>query len=277
MEIHHGDRDVTVGALLREWRALRRMSQLEVAETAGISQRQVSFIESGRSVARRETLAAIAAALDIPLRERNDILARGGFAPLYSQAAFTEPQMRSIIAAANRMLVQQEPFPAVLIDRYWNISSMNNATERFFSYFIDLEARERRLQVQHRRSNFLHFLFDPEGMRPFINDWARVWPELLARVRRETLGHVMDSGTRELMDELFAYGTTRNERRAVYEPLDLPIIPLSFVLNGELLHYFSFVATVGMPNSVSAQELRVDCIFPADERTEERHVALMKS
>jgi transcriptional regulator with XRE-family HTH domain len=254
--------------LLRGWRATRHKSQLDVALDAGVSQRQFSFIESGRSIPKRETLLAIAGALDVPLRERNALLLAGGYAPHYSDAAWDEPQMRSIRAAVDRMLRKQEPYPAVLMDRYWNVLASNDASPRFFGTFIDMTSRAKR--------NLLHLMFDPGGMRPFIHDWERVSRSLLERVRREAVGRVADASTQELLCELLAYsGTTLSVKTIASGGSDLPMIPLSFVREGTVLNYFSMVTTVGTPQSIAAQELRVECLFPADEATEAQHLALM--
>jgi transcriptional regulator with XRE-family HTH domain len=237
---------------------------------AGISQRQFSFIESGRSAPKRDTLLAIAGALEIPLRERNDLLLASGFAPMYSEAVWSEAQMRSIKAAVDRMLEQHEPYPAVLMDRYWNVLSSNDATRRFFGSFINTENRTRR--------NLLHLMFDPTGMRPFINDWEKVSQSLLQRVRRETIGHIMDAGTQNLLNELLAYPATVSTGTTVHADDDdeLPMIPLSFAKDGAVLNYFSMVTTVGTPRTIASQELRIECLFPADESTEKHHLSFMR-
>jgi transcriptional regulator with XRE-family HTH domain len=261
-----------VGALLRHWRTERRKSQLEVALEAGVSQRHLSFIESGRSAPGRDALLAIAGALDIPLRERNELLLASGFAPMYSDAPMSEPEMRSITAAVNRMLQQQEPYPAVLMDRYWNVLSANDATSRFFGHFIDMKARV-------TRRNLLHLMFDPAGMRPFIHDWENVSRSLLERVRREAVGRVVDARTQELLDALLAYPaleSTDTKPSAMDNAADLPMIPLSFVTNSTVLKYFSMVTTIGTPQSIASQELRVECIFPVDESTEKHHLAILR-
>ena len=123
-------------------------------------------------------------------------------------------------------------------------------------------------------------MFDPTGMRPFIHDWDSVSRSLIQRVRREAVGHVLDDRTRALLDELLAYpgvpgeltGKRQNAGAAGAEP---PMIPLSFVHGDIVLNYFSMVATVGTPRTIASQELRVECLFPADEITETHHVAIM--
>lgn len=268
-----GRTDGELRALLRKWRSARGKSQLNLALEAGVSQRHLSFIESGRSTPSRETLLAIAEALEIPFRERNALLLAAGYAPMYSEATWNEVEMRSITAAVGRMLRAQEPYPAVLMDRYWNVLSANEASSRFFGSFIDMHA----LQVRTGRRNLLHLMFDPAGMRPFIHDWENVSRSLIQRVHRESIGHVLDDRSRELLDALLAYpGVPTSKRQWEDAAVNLPMIPLSFVRGSIVLNYFSIVSIVGTPRTIASQELRIECLFPADELTEAHHLALME-
>lgn len=253
-----------LGRLLRDWRARRGWSQLDTALAADMSQRHLSFIESGRSTPGRDKLLAIAEALDVPLRERNALLLAAGYAPLYPEQPWDAPQMRAIIAAVERMLRQQEPYPAVLLDRHWNVLATNDAAPRFFERFVDLSAWS-------RPRNLLRLMFDPDGLRPFIHDWERAARSLLERLRREAVGRVLDQAGRELLEELMAYPGVPAAAASRPDASDLPMIPISFVRDDEILRYFSMVATVGAPTAIAAQELRVECLFPADETTERRH------
>ena len=258
-----------LGDLLRGWRSARGKSQLDLSLEADVSQRHLSFIESGRSAPGRDKLMDIAEALDVPLRERNVLLLAAGYAPLYAEGGWDAPQMKRITAAVGRMLKQQEPYPAVLMDRYWNVLDTNDAAPRFFGRFIDMAART-------GPRNILHLMFDSAGMRPFIRDWDRVSQSLLARVRREAVGRVVDPRTRELLDALATYpgAPPRRGRRPVGD--DLPMIPLSFEKEGVVLNYFSIISTVGAPTTVAAQEMRVECMFPADDATEAAHLAFLQ-
>lgn len=145
-----------LGDLLKQWRGVRGRSQLDISLDAGISQRQMSFIESGRSVPSRSTLMGLAQVLEVPLRERNALLLAAGYAPLYSEAAWNSSEMHSIRRALERMVAQHEPYPAIVMDRYWNVFLTNDAAPRFFSCFIDLPALP-------SPRNLLHLLFDPQG------------------------------------------------------------------------------------------------------------------
>jgi transcriptional regulator with XRE-family HTH domain len=121
-----------LGALLRTWRETRGVSQLDLSLDAGISQRHISFIESRRSVPGRQTLLNLAQSLDVPLRERNALLLSAGYAPIYSEAGWNAEEMSSISNGLVRILRQQEPLPAVVTDRCWNVLMANQAYLRFF-------------------------------------------------------------------------------------------------------------------------------------------------
>jgi hypothetical protein len=172
--------------------------------------------------------------------------------------------MSSIDKALQRMLRQHEPFPAIVMDRYWNVLLTNDAAPRFFNCFIDMAARQ-------GKRNLLHLMFDPGGMRPFIANWPAAMRSLLARVQREAVGHVVDIKTKSLLAELSQYPGVTSEWRAPTPADAMPVIPLAFIKGGVKLNYFSMVTTVGTPQTVGAEELRLECLFPADDATEEAH------
>jgi transcriptional regulator with XRE-family HTH domain len=263
-----------LGLLLRQWRDLRGSSQFELSLDAGVSQRHISFIESGRSVPSRQMLLDIAQALDIPLRERNTLLLAAGYAPIYQETAWDALEMQSVTSALARILRQHEPFPAMVMDRYWNVLMTNESAPRYFNCFINMSARK-------GPRNMLHLMFDPEGMRPFIANWEDVAKSLIQRVYRESVGRVMDEKTQELLAELLAYPDVQtawkspNAMSTAPATRTMPVIPMSFVKDDEVLSYFSMVTTVGTPQTIAAQELRLECMFPADDVTETRHVAML--
>ncbi|MER8806827.1 helix-turn-helix transcriptional regulator [Mesorhizobium australicum] len=257
-----------LGTLLRYWRDVRGRSQLDLSLDTGISQRQISFIESGRSVPGRETLMAIAGVLDVPLRERNALLLAAGYAPMFPEGAWNSMEMKSVTDALTRILRQHEPYPALVMDRYWNVLMTNEAAPLFFGCFRDMAARE-------RPRNMLHLMFDPEGMRPFVANWPDVARSLFERVYRESIGRVVDEKTRELLAALLAYPDVDSDWKNPVAIGFMPVIPLGFIKDGRRLDYFSMVTTVGTPQTVAAQELRIECMFPADEATEIHHAAMM--
>jgi len=242
-----------LGALLRSWRQERGKSQLDLSLDTGISQRHLSFVESGRSVPSRDFLATVSDALNIPLRERNVLLLASGYAPLYNEQSMDAEQMAIVTQAIDRMLEQHEPHPAIVLDRYWNVIRTNQAAPQFFSSFIDLQARP-------KPRNLLDLMFDPAGMRPFIEEWETVAGGLLQRVRREAVGQVVDVGVAKLLERLREYPGVAQLKPPLTP--QSPVLPIVFRRGSERFSYFSLITTVGTPQCITAQELRVECMFP---------------
>ena len=200
-------------------------------------------------------------ALNIPLRERNVLLLASGYAPVYSEQSMDAEQMAVVTRAVDRMLRQHEPHPALVLDRYWNVIRTNKAAPQFFGSFINLEARP-------KPRNLLDLMFDPAGMRPFVEEWEKVAAGLLQRVRREAVGQVLDGKLQELLKRLREYPGVR-----ALKPLapQSPVLPIVFRRGKQRLAYFSLITTVGTPQCITAQELRVECMFPTDgEESEPR-------
>lgn len=258
-----------LGALLRQWRDQRGLSQLDLALDMGVSQRHLSFVESGRSVPSRALVIGLAHALDVPLRDRNALLLAAGYAPIYPETAWDAAEMRAIHKALERMLRQHDPFPALVMDRHWNVLMTNDSAPRFFGSFIDL--------AQYAKPrNLLRMMFDPQGLRPFVANWAEVAASLFQRIHREAVGGVVDETTRSLIEELLAFPDVTLDWRTADFPSTSPVVPISFVDEGGVSNWFSMVTTVGTPQTVAAQELRVECMFPADDATEARHPELTR-
>ena len=244
-----------LGELLRYWRQERGKSQLDLSMDTGISQRHLSFVESGRSAPSRNFLSSVSDALNIPLRERNVLLLASGFAPQYSEQSMDAEQMAIVTRAIDRMLRQHEPHPALVLDRYWNVIRTNEAAPRFFGSFVDLSKRP-------KPRNLLDLMFDPAGMRPFVEEWEKVAAGLLQRVRREAVGHVLDAKLQELLKRLREHPGV-----AALKPTlapQSPVLPIVFRRGNQRFSYFSLITTVGTPQCITAQELRVECMFPTD-------------
>ena len=163
--------------------------------------------------------------------------------------------MAAVTKAIDTVLKQQEPHPALVLDRYWNVIRTNEAASRFFGSFVDLEARK-------KPRNLLDLMFDPAGMRPFVEQWEAVAAGLLQRVYRETVGHVVDQKTLELLKSLGKYPGVKEVSR-IPKAQGL-VIPITFVKRGRRSSYFSLITRLGTPRCVTAQELRIECMFPAD-------------
>ena len=244
-----------LGALLRYWRQERGKSQLDLSMDTGISQRHLSFVESGRSTPSRDLLSVVSDALNIPLRERNVLLLASGFAPHYSEQNLDAGQIAIVMRAIDRMLEQHEPHPALVLDRWWNVIRTNDAAPRFFGSFIDLEKWP-------KPRNLLDLMFDPAGMRPFVEEWETVATGLLQRVRREAVGQVLDAKLQELLKRLREYPGVRGLKPPP-GPRS-PVLPIVFRRGEQRLSYFSLITTVGTPQCITAKELRVECMFPTD-------------
>lgn len=247
-----------LGLLLKRWRALRGKSQLALALDAGVSPRHLSFVESGRSQPSRELLFALADALDVPLRDRNLLLAAAGFAPAYAESALSVEEMSGLRSALARILEHHEPYPAVVLDRHWNVVGANRSAPKLFGHFVDAATLPQPL-------NLLRTMTSPI-MRPFLENWDVVSASLAHRVFREAVGGVPESTPRELLRDLSA------SREGVIDPSAgahaLPFLPVVFSKGDLRLSFFSMVTTVGAPLDITAQELRIEAFFPTDHVTE---------
>jgi transcriptional regulator with XRE-family HTH domain len=252
------------GTLLREWRALRHVSQLALAVDAEISQRHVSFIESGRGQPSREMVLRIAAALDLPLRARNELLGAAGFAPVYPERPLDAAELQHAREALGRILTHHEPYPAMVLDRSWNIVLRNRAAARIIARSVDESAIARRSPDE--RLNFMRLYFAPGGMRPRVRSWERTGPILLARLRREAAAYP-GSPSEALLRELLP------SARACTMP-DLadaalaPTVPLELDVGDGILRLFNTLTTFGTPQDVTLQEVRIEMSFPADDESE---------
>ena len=253
------------GGLLRGWRELRGRSQLELSLDAGVSQKHVSFVETGRSTPSRQMIVDLADALQVPLRERNMILVAAGYAPVYRDEPLDAAAMQGVRRAVDRMLRQHEPYPALAMDRHWNVIATNDGAPAFFGSLIDLGQWP-------KPRNLLRLLFDPAGLRPFLTRWDETAQSLLARVRREATGGVLDEDARALLGELMRYPDAPTTSPAVDEQEPLPIIPLEFRVGSGTIALFSMVATVGTPRTVVAEEIRLETMFPTDEAMERAYL-----
>lgn len=259
-----------IGELLRHWRGLRGKSQLDLALDTGISQKHVSFVETGRSAPSRQMVIDLADALGVPLRDRNEIMLAAGYAPHYVKGAPGELPVE-IDRAIGRMLRQHQPFPALVMDRYWNVIRTNEAAPAFFGKFIDLESRP-------APRNLLHLVFDPQGLRPFIANFAEAARGLLWRVRRECVGGIIDKATERLLAELAAYpdAPDLNVDDPDEQSRSLAVIPLKFQAAGRVLPMFSMITTVGTPQTIATEEIRLESMFPTDDAAENAYLEFME-
>jgi transcriptional regulator with XRE-family HTH domain len=252
----------TLGQLLRHWRASRGMSQLDLALRAGFSARHVSFIENGRTQPSRQALLALAETLDVPLRERNRLLEAGGYAHVYRQTPLEAEEMRHIRRVLQFVLDRHEPYGAIVLDRYSNFLMGNGAAMRLVGAIADPS-------LLTGAPNLLRIAFHPLGLRRAIVNWDEVARHLLLRAEAELGPANDDEGAAALLAEIRGYAgeSIRSGRPAPLRAADL-LLPVHIRSEGTEVRFFSTIMTLGTPQDVTLQEIRIETFFPADEASE---------
>lgn len=247
---------------LKSWRMKRRLSQLELALESGVSQRHVSFLESGRAKPSRAMILQLSETLEVPLRERNDWLVAAGFAPIFRARPLDDPQMGQVMNAVRLMLTNHEPFPAIAVDRAWNIRMANKPFDLLGAMIgPDVWAR-----VGGGERNLMRLFFHPNGIRPLVTNWAAIAPLLWHRARREAdaLG---GQEMKAVLSDLAQYQDADTLWSAEEAAL-VPVLPLEMEKDGLRVSLFTVIATFGTAQDVTADELRIESFFPADEATD---------
>lgn len=257
-----------LGSLLRQWRGVRGKSQLDLASEAGTTPRYVSFVETGRAQPSRQMVVRLARALAVPLRERNELLLAAGFAPLYSEEPLASPMLEPVHRALQLMLDHHEPYPAIVMDRGWNVQRANRGATILFGRLFEPDPMP-------PDANVLRLIIEPGPVRAGVVNWDAVVLALFDRARREAVNGVFDRPTAELIAELRArddVGRLFADQPPTSPPA--PVVDVRFAVDGTELSFFSVVSTVGTPIDVTAQELRVEAFFPADDETRTNWTAL---
>jgi transcriptional regulator with XRE-family HTH domain len=244
------------------------MSQLDLAIEAGFSARHVSFIETGRTQPSRQALLVLAETLDVPLRERNRLLEAGGYAHVYRQTSFAAEEMSHIRGVLQFILDRHKPYAAVVLDRYANCMMGNGASEQLIAALVDPS-----LLTEHM--NHLRLLFHPLGARRFVVNWDEVGRQMIERAERELGQSKDDEIAAALITELRGYAGTPSPaaRPTPLSAADL-LLPIHIRKDGLELRIFSTIMTLGTPQDVTLQELRIETFFPADSASEETWMRL---
>jgi len=252
-------------SVCRQWRQLRKLSQLDLALTADISQRHVSWLETGRSRPSREMVIRLSDALEIPLRERNVLLQSAGFSAVYNESRLDEPVMAPVLEALRHILEHHEPFPAVVVDRFWNIKKKNRAADLILGIDGDPQALLQRIGAEEE-INLALLTLHPEGLRPYISNWQQIAPAFARRLKSEALA----SGDAKVQQR-FARFLELAELTDTDHPVDanlLPVLPLEFKVGELELSLFSVISTFGTPQDITTDELRIETFYPTDAKTE---------
>jgi transcriptional regulator with XRE-family HTH domain len=252
------------GSILSEWRATRRLSQLDLALLTGVSQRHISFVESGRAQPSRDIVFKLADGLDLPLRARNDIFLAAGYAPAYPERHLDLTEMKSARDALELILTHHEPYPAIVTDANWNIVMQNAAATRIIASC--LEAGAIQALSSDGQLNFMQLMFSANGLRPRILNWTQTRAALLKRLRRESAGN-LNSISGRLRREFDGDVADPGNVVAFQDTPEDPLLSLELVVAGTKIRLFNTFMTFGTPQDVTLQELRIDMSFPADEAT----------
>jgi transcriptional regulator with XRE-family HTH domain len=244
-----------VGELLRGWRERRRLSQLDLANQVEVSTRHVSFVETGRSRPSREMVLRLAEHLDVPLRDRNQLLLAGGYAPIYSEASLHSPAMLAIREALRRLLKAHEPYPALVVDRWWNIVEANSGIQ----FFTDGVAPE----LLAAPINALRLTLHPDGLAARITNLPEIRASVLTSLQRQVTS-TADPELQDLYDELRSYAG--GERVEQPGPAEV-VVPMKLRHGDRELSLLTTIATFGTPLDVTVSELMIESFFPADEDT----------
>ena len=252
-----------VGRIFRRWRARRGFSQLDLALAAATSARHLSFVETGRAGASRDLVLRLCEALELPLRERNGALLAAGYAPLYRETPLEDRAMAQVNRALDHMLSHHEPYPALVMNSYWDILRANPAAGRLMAFLLDPPAT-----APAEPPNVLRLLFHPDLLRPWIEDWETAAQVLIARAQREGPNGAPDERMAALIAEVLAYPGVPGHAVAPIDEDPPPVLALSFVKNGVRSSWFTTIATFGTAQDITLQDLRIESFFPADDETE---------
>ena len=255
------------GALLRVWRQRRRRSQLDLALDAEVSQRHLSFVESGRATPSREVVVRLAEQLDVPLRERNALLLAAGYAPLYGERPLDDPAMRVARATVEVILQAHAPHPALAVDRHWRLVAANAAVAPLLAGVADPA-------LLSPPVNVLRLSLHPSGLAPRIANLPEWRAHLLERLRRQVAASA-DAVLASLLAELAALGPSPASGPVAAAQLQAGIaVPLRLDTAQGQLSLISTTTVFGTPVEVTLSELAIEAFYPADNATAERLLLL---
>lgn len=252
------EKNKTPGDILRFWRKLNRISQLDLALDIGVSPKHLSFVETGRSQPSRNLILKIAHALKLPYRHRNAFLKAAGFASEYSEESFDDKKMEIVKYALQRMINNHEPYPAIVINTSYEILMANKSFNDFIIYIVGEE-------VLNKYNNSMMLLFAYDGLRKHVINWSRVEKFLLARLYDEVVT-TQNSKLITLYKEILELKSEEVSFNFKIEK-DLPFLNLTLKKGSMKANFFTTITTLGTPLDLTTQELRIEQLFPADEET----------
>lgn len=261
------------GTHLRYWRKARRLTQFDVAMSAGYSQRHLSFLESGRSQPSRGTVMVLAETLAVPIRERNALLDAAGFAPVYTREPLGSEHLEVVLGAVHDVLASHRPFPALLVDRAWNTFALNETGNALFSQFVGGGPSYESLDAV----NAIRICLDEAGLKPFIKNWQGFMRGILGQLKSELRHDLVQDDIATLIDDIqSALAQTRSENSVTLAD-DFPVLRLQLERDGLELSLFTMMSTFNLPLDATIAELRIETFFPADDASRAFLLALDES
>lgn len=256
------------GPLLKSWREQRKQSQLKLSLQAGISQRHLSFLESGRAKPSREMVLLLGEVLEMPFRECNLLLNAAGFTASFQQRDLHGDEMMAVRGALDTMLDHHQPYPAIVIDKCWNLLNTNAAADAFIGLLGDTDSLWKKISGD-KEPNVMRLTLHPQGLQSRIKNWNSVSTLLLSRLLREVNADPGNMELSTLYNELTQLpGIPENWRKTVWNNTLQPVLPLELDVGGDTLSIFSMISTFGTAVDITADELRVELFFPSDDFSE---------
>jgi transcriptional regulator with XRE-family HTH domain len=251
-------------SLLKHWRSVRRLTQIELAGDANVSARHLCFLETGRAQPSREMVQQLGNALDLPLEERNALHVAAGFVPPYGDRGLAADNLQHVRQALDFILLQQEPYPGIVIDGHWDVRLRNDASRRLFKAFHESYDMQPDLA-----DNAMHVVFHPKGLRQFIVNWDEFAGQMIQILHREVAQG--SSIATQLLDEIMAYPGLPAEWKLPRNPASSSPVMTMQLAKGEFrLAFFSTFTTLAMPTDAALQKLKIECFYPADSATAEK-------
>lgn len=267
---HNTQQRSSIGGLIRKWRDDRRISQLALASRADVSARHLSFVETGRSAPSRSMVLRLAEQLDVPLRDRNQMLLAAGYAPVFSESSLHTPRLSMVRTAVRRVLAGHEPFPALVVDGGWNLVEANTA--------VALLTEDAPDDLLAPPMNILRYSLHPRGLAARMLNLPQWRSHVLNHLERQMNASGGDPRLAELYRELITYPATNDltDEKPVHSneddhDMDFSdvFVPLLVLLNGRQVSLFSTVTIFSTPQDVTVEELHIENFYPSDQATEE--------
>jgi len=251
------------GRLLKQWRNHRHVSQMDLALNANVSTRHISFVETGRARPSREMVWQLSEALDMPARDRNDLLQAAGYAPYHQETALDGPGLADALNAIDHILRAHEPHGALVVDRHWNLLRANSAMQRLMGFFLGAPPTTAPINV-------FRLTFDPDGLRPFIRNFDEVATHLLQRLEQDVRMQPFDETLAALHQDLRKSlpATRRHDGDMMLQAP--PFLTTDMVKDGIEIRLLTTITTFGTAQDLTLQELRIETLHPADPASEEQ-------